>query len=803
MKFRLAAATTVEPLVNLWPAWPHLIPPVTASLHLLHHQVVTLQSYLKSPATHVRLARDPEYAGGPFSNIPEHRAGEMQELLIRTEEKQRASLEFARALTEFHNRLVDEANGQCLGPFYEQMPESLRGYVELVYDYYHNPSMRFLEGLLYESEYYDKSIQSLRLFQLQNDSRPFFMSTPRLKADEEFEWNIPFESAAVDELFRLDTEPQPLSRIREILQADSAADATLARLLSAEPAPVREPWRERQVRIRYFGHACALVEWNGISILTDPCISASPSQGGLPRFTYDDLPERIDFALVTHSHQDHYVLETLLRLRPRLGCLVVPKSYGVLYGDVSLKLLSQKIGFKHVLELDSLESIPLPDGEIIGVPFLGEHGDLAQGKMAYLVRAGTEQILFAADSDCLDKRMYERVCKTLGPIQSVFLGTESVGAPLTWHNGSLFLRRPTWEQDQTRRYHGCNASRALDLLEAVKASRIYNYAMGKEPWLEHLLGFGSDADSPQLRESRDLIARAHHRGFQIAERPFGKGEIHLSRPQANGSQTASFARPEVDASNPATISADYWREQLRDARSMFTSASVSDISLDQQGVAFSAELAGLLTAFSRERGYSLPVVMLAAFQALLCWFTDQTDIVVTAQGEDFSSSDGGNPTNPAASIVLRTDLTSEPSFLNLLDRVRAVVSMALANQMTPFDPTEFLQVGFRFVTESTATTWRSDLQADQRQPARECLLALELREGPEGINGALRYDGELFADETIATLREHYQVILESAMENPERIITQVSPGLAVANCGNAVGAPEHLSQLEDQFAFQ
>lgn len=536
-KFRLAASTTIEPLVNLWPAWPHLIPPVTASLHLLHHQIVTLESYLKSPDTHFRLARDPEYAGSPFSNVPPHRAAEMKQLLAKTQERQRANLEFARAVTEFHNWLADEAKGQSLEPYYEQMPELLRGYVELVYDYYHNPMMRFLEGLLYESEYYDKSLQSLRLFQLQTDSRPFFMSTPRLLEAGELEWNVPFDSGAVDELFKLDTEPQPLGHIRELLNVDSDADPLLLPLLSPEPATFAETWRERQVRIRYFGHACALVEWNGVSILTDPCVSARPAQGGLDRFSYDDLPERIDFALVTHSHQDHYVFETLLRLRPRIQCLVVPRSYGVLFGDVSLKLMSQKIGFTNVMELDTLESIPLPDGEIIGVPFFGEHGDLAQGKMAYLVRAGREQVLFAADSDCLDQRMYDRIYKVLGPIESVFLGTESVGAPLTWHNGSLFLRRPTWEQDQTRRYHGCNADRALDLLEAVKATRIYNYAMGKEPWLEQLLGLGTGADSPQLQQSRKLIANARQRGFQIAERPFGKGEIYLNVP----GQTESFA----------------------------------------------------------------------------------------------------------------------------------------------------------------------------------------------------------------------------------------------------------------------
>ena len=99
----------------------------------------------------------------------------------------------------------------------------------------------------------------------------------------------------------------------------------------------------------------------------------------------------------------------------------MPKNFGLYYTDTSLKLLAQKLGFKHVLELDSLETIKLPDGEIIAVPFLGEHADLAHGKTAYVVRAGRERILFAADSNCLERRLYEHLRKVLGDIETVFL----------------------------------------------------------------------------------------------------------------------------------------------------------------------------------------------------------------------------------------------------------------------------------------------------------------------------------------------------------------------------------------------
>src|SRR4029079_11641203 len=139
-----------------------------------------------------------------------------------------------------------------------------------------------------------------------------------------------FDDPRCDELFKLDSQPRTLDYIRELLGLSPSDDARLLPLLSDEPsATLSKPDGDR-VRIKYFGHACALIEWNGVSILTDPFVGAAPVEGGLDRFTYSDLPERIDFALVTHNHQDHYALEALLRLRHRIGTLVVPRSNGMI-----------------------------------------------------------------------------------------------------------------------------------------------------------------------------------------------------------------------------------------------------------------------------------------------------------------------------------------------------------------------------------------------------------------------------------------------------------------------------------------
>jgi L-ascorbate metabolism protein UlaG (beta-lactamase superfamily) len=552
-KYRLADSALIEPLINQWSAWAHVVSPAPASLHLVNYQLKTMQSFLESPEAHAAASRNPSLVGGPFMALPPERAPDVRELLNFTLARQRKNVELARAILEFSDALASEAAGQCLEPFYERVPGPLRGYVELVYDYYHRPSVRLIEGLLYESEYYDAGLQSLRLGRLgRYDERAFFMSTPRLPEPGQIDWPVPFESELVDAVFRLDTTPQTLGYIAELFGMGEGGLARLRPLLTDEPAPAREPWDEPRVRFRYFGHACVLAEWNGVSILTDPFVGVRPALGGMEQWSYGDLPESIDYALVTHNHQDHFAVETLLRLRHRLKCVVVPKSSGHLYGDVSLKLMLRKLGFKNVVELDALESITLPGGEIVAVPFLGEHGDLAHSKSAYVVRAGREQMLFAADSDCLDVRMYEHLRRSLGSIETVFLGMECVGAPLTWSCGPLFPKVPPRQIDQTRRHHGCDSSRALKILRAAGARRVYNYAMGMEPWLEHLLGLGLQPDSKQMRESDELLARAGGADGVMAERLFGKDEFCLNG--GGGKSSRVFVPPvfgRAEAAAPA------------------------------------------------------------------------------------------------------------------------------------------------------------------------------------------------------------------------------------------------------------
>jgi len=145
--YRLADSTTVEPLINQWGVWSDLIAPAPYGMHLEHYQIKTVTSYLENPEIHLKACRNPKLIGGPFVDIPAERADEVRALLDSMR-GQRANRELAKAITDVYEFLAREAKGQSLEPFYARLPESLRGYTELVYDYYNHPILRLMEGPL-------------------------------------------------------------------------------------------------------------------------------------------------------------------------------------------------------------------------------------------------------------------------------------------------------------------------------------------------------------------------------------------------------------------------------------------------------------------------------------------------------------------------------------------------------------------------------------------------------------------------------------------------------------------------------
>lgn len=525
--FYLRQNIQVEPLIDHWYAWSHLIPPATAARNITERHIKILDSYINGPQIHANAVKNPKMLGGPFIDYGGKRVDEIRALRDRIRKERAHLFELSAAVQALDSMLRERANGHSLQPLYSAIPDTLRGYVELVYDLNNHPSFRLIEPLLYRSRYYDRSMQSLMLSEITADERPFVLSTPRLEFEHSLHLRLPFDHEAIDELFRLKTSPRPWAEIKELLQVADTNDELLRSFLTTEAPPRYTPYSGSGVRWRYFGHACILIESNGVSMLFDPVLSYT-YENNISRYAYLDLPEEIDYVLITHNHQDHVLFETLLQIRHKVKNILVPRGGVGNLQDPSLKLLLEHCGFKNVIEIAEMEEIHCNGVQITGLPFLGEHADLnIQTKLAWMVKVGPHSLLFAADSCNIEPRLYELIHEEIGNIDALFLGMECDGAPLSWLYGPLLTQRVERTMDESRRLAGSNYEQGINLVDRFRCREAYVYAMGQEPWLNYIMSIKYTNESRPIVESNRLLEACQQRGI-IAERLFGEKEILLN-----------------------------------------------------------------------------------------------------------------------------------------------------------------------------------------------------------------------------------------------------------------------------------
>ena len=111
----------------------------------------------------------------------------------------------------------------------------------------------------------------------------------------------------------------------------------------------------------WFGHSAYLLSLHGVSVLVDPTFcAASPVPfinrpfPGTDRYLPEDMPEKIDYLMITHDHYDHLDCETIKRLRDRVQRVVCPLGVGE-------HLERWGIRPEHIVELDWYERAPLAD----------------------------------------------------------------------------------------------------------------------------------------------------------------------------------------------------------------------------------------------------------------------------------------------------------------------------------------------------------------------------------------------------------------------------------------------------------
>ncbi|WP_164021359.1 non-ribosomal peptide synthetase, partial [Pyxidicoccus trucidator] len=206
-----------------------------------------------------------------------------------------------------------------------------------------------------------------------------------------------------------------------------------------------------------------------------------------------------------------------------------------------------------------------------------------------------------------------------------------------------------------------------------------------------------------------------------------------------------------------------------------------------------APLTRALQDFCQKEGITLFMALLASFQALLARYSGQDDVVVgtSIAGRRFSELEGiiGFFANV---LTLRTRLDDAPSFRQLLARVRESTLGAYSHQDVPFeklveelqpvrDPsrTPLFQVMFALVggDDASGVAVMPGLSF-QPMPVKVHTarfdLALAVSQDPEGLSGHIEYSTDLFREDTVRRLSAHLLVLIESAMAEPLRPVTEL-----------------------------
>ncbi|WP_193200009.1 non-ribosomal peptide synthetase [Nostoc sp. MG11] len=241
----------------------------------------------------------------------------------------------------------------------------------------------------------------------------------------------------------------------------------------------------------------------------------------------------------------------------------------------------------------------------------------------------------------------------------------------------------------------------------------------------------------------------------------------------------------------------YWRQQLAEIPALLElptdrpRPAVQTFQGTNQDFSLSVELTQALELLSRREGVTLFMTLLAAYNTLLYRYTGQADILVGSPiaNRNYSEIESliGFFVN---TLVFRTDISGNPTFRELLERVREVSLEAYAHQDLPFEllvealqperdlsHTPLFQVMFVFQNAPASDMelpglTLSSLTADSLTAKFDLTLSFENTN--QGLVGAWEYNTDLFDAATITRLAAHFQVLLESIVANPEQRVYQL-----------------------------
>jgi len=242
---------------------------------------------------------------------------------------------------------------------------------------------------------------------------------------------------------------------------------------------------------------------------------------------------------------------------------------------------------------------------------------------------------------------------------------------------------------------------------------------------------------------------------------------------------------------------DYWKSQLEGATTTLNlptsqpRPSVQTFRGAREKLVLSMALSRALRELGRQHGVTIFMLMLGAFMTLLYRYTGQDDLVVGTPVANRSRVEIEKLIGFFVNtLVLRTDLSGDPSFVELLARVREVALAAYAHQELPFEKlvqelqpernlsqSPLFQVFFALQNTPITTLEIPGLKLTPVETNRATAkfdLFLGVADEEQGLSMALEYNRDLFDARVTRQLLRHLNTLLESVVANPETPVSKL-----------------------------
>ncbi|MGY4629786.1 amino acid adenylation domain-containing protein [Bradyrhizobium sp. USDA 4486] len=233
-----------------------------------------------------------------------------------------------------------------------------------------------------------------------------------------------------------------------------------------------------------------------------------------------------------------------------------------------------------------------------------------------------------------------------------------------------------------------------------------------------------------------------------------------------------------------------WTASLRGAAPLFDGESSPGPSTGHHPVSLEPDLIARLTAFASQHNATLFMCLLTGLKALLLAWTGRSDIAVATAMANRAQSHTDRIVGPFENtVIVRTRLSPELSFVEALARVRQSVLDAHARQELPFnivadhleqagiDPAALLQVYFTLQNPlrqpldlpdlTTASIGNIAREGQPVLPIDQTWLSLMLKERPTGITGSCNYKSELLDGGLVSEWMEDLVALLVAGSAQP------------------------------------